>query len=524
MREPKDKKKTSIRKRFDRAMVDSTDLLSDLINDIEFQIGSDDFLVYEVGRLIQDGEPSLDDPEFRLLIEQGIRLHVNPDIHLRARLAERLRRAYPEMSSPARRVALDVIGAIEDADFSLDKIGAVVRNYTNQLFEKLEKMPDVTDTEATAKAAIHQWREGAFGRLALCKRLRELGTGSVAAVADMLFESLEDATAIETALELLSILESPVAARVLAYLVSEPILEEDQEDRARSILKEFWPLPRSYMLYKLRQHSHEDIPFRWLELLIETDDTRAVDRVLEEVVAHGRARSHREDLLTALGLVDRSNDPGVVGKVLRLMTEESLPQAILDLMEEWVEDSRLAEPIERELERLSDGKVILVGRMDDFDSFAVRQPEKAFDETREDWNAAYHESLGWQQRRLFPRGPVEVEFEMALEEAMMQKLSLNPQSDESTLRDQIESFREEWLVTPRENVIPLVAIYLERRPDNPWLKEIYWSEINGWYVRAAQLFDEGSHLKARQYLDIVLQVEPEYPLARALDAILRGSV
>ena len=69
-----------------------------------------------------------------------------------------------------------------------------------------------------------------------------------------------------------------------------------------------------------------------------------------------------------------------------------------------------------------------------------------------------------------------------------------------------------------------MAIYLERRPDNPWLKEIYWSEINGWYVRAAQLFDEGSHLKARQYLDIVLQVEPEYPLARALDAILRGSV
>ena len=47
----------------------------------------------------------------------------------------------------------------------------------------------------------------------------------------------------------------------------------------------------------------------------------------------------------------------------------------------------------------------------------------------------------------------------------MRELSLNPRLDEAELRAQIESFREDWLLTPRDGVIPLVAIYVERPRD-----------------------------------------------------------
>ena len=47
------------KKRFDQAMIDSTDLLGGLIADVGFPIRSDDFLVFELARLTEDyDEPS----------------------------------------------------------------------------------------------------------------------------------------------------------------------------------------------------------------------------------------------------------------------------------------------------------------------------------------------------------------------------------------------------------------------------------------------------------------------------------
>ncbi len=510
------------KQQFERAMADSTELFQTLIDDVEFGIESDDFLLQEMGRLIQDGEPSFENDDFQFVIKQGIRLNVNPNVDLRARLAESLRTAYPDMKGPPRRVADTVVGAIEDVDFSLDVVGTVVRAYTNQLLKSLEHDTYDTTIDAEARGWIAQWAGNALEGTTLLERFSKLGSGGVPAVADLLFDSLEDPVRVQTALELLAAIRTPVAARVLAFTVSEPLLEEHQEERAREILKELWALALPYVLYNLRRHLHEDIPFRWLELLIETNNTRGVDRILEEVVAHARSRSYREDLLSVLPLLDRSRDPGVVGKVLRLITLNSLPEETVEFIEEWVEGSSLAEEVEAALERLKSGKTILVRQRDDINSFTSEQPEISISELRDDWNAAYHESLGWQQRSQFPRGPIETQFEHELEEAMIERLSLNPRLEESALREQIESFRERWLVTSRDKVIPLAAIFLERQRSTPWLEEIYWSEINTWYIKTAQYFDEGNRDKARHYLDIILTIEPEYPLARMLDGIVRG--
>ncbi len=520
MGKQKHRRKVPAEKRFERAMVDSTDLLADLIADVELPIRTDDSQVFELARLIHDGQPSFRDEEFRMLVELSIRLDLNNAVDVRAEMVDRIRRALPGMTPAARRIAPDVIGAIEDVEFSLDRVGAVVRSYTNQLFCRLEEMPDSEQPTIDGRNTLEQWRAGQIDRAVMFERLRKLGAETVTSVADMLFESLADPSIVETAIELLSMYDDRVSARVLAYLVSEPMLEEDQEAIVRSILKERWPASRNYILYKLKAHTHEDLPFRWFELLVETGEPRAADRILEEVAVHGTHEQHREDLKALLGLLDRSKDPGLTGKVLNLMTEEAIPEAAQELVEEWAESSAIAADLEEALDSWNEGRAILVRGSEDFNSFASGQLDRGFDEIRADRNAAYHESLGWQRRADFPRGPMETEFEQELADTMMGGLSLNPQLDEAALRHQVESFRENWLMTPRDGVIPLVAIYLERSREKPWLEEIYWSEINSWYVKTAQAFDEGNADKARQYLDVLLGIEPDYPLAIVLDRIM----
>ena len=520
MRKSKGRNRPREEQRFNLAREDSTGLFQGVVDDIRFPIEPDDFLLQELGRLIEDGESSLETEDFHFVISQGIRLHVNPNIELRARLAEALRRAQPGMRGPVRRVAHAVVGAIEDVDFSLEVVGTVVRGYTNQLLEAVEQMSSAPGVDEDGREWIQQWTKGALDRMTLVGRFRDAKSAGVPAVADLLFDSLEDPTRIDAALELLSAIGTPVAGRVLAYAISEPILEEAQEERARESLRVVWPLVLPYVLYNLRRHSHEDIPFRWLELLVETDNTRAVDRILEEVVAHARSESYHEDLLTALPLLDRSNDPGIVGKLLRLVTRVSLPEEAIELIQRWIEGSPLRKPLEEALARWKSGETILIPRNEDFSAFAAERGDRSLADLRDDWNAAYHESLGWQQRRQFPRGPIETRFDRQLEEEMIDRLSLNPRLEEPVLRDQVESFRDNWLVTSQDDVVPLTAICLERQRNTPWLEEIYWSKINAWYIKAAQYFDEGDQDKARHYLDIILGIEPEYPLARMLDGII----
>ncbi len=512
------------KERFDRAMVESTDLLGELIAEVDFPIRTDDFLVYELARLTEDyDQPSFKNEEFRLLVEQGIRLLVDRNIGIRARMVGKLRMAYPEMQPGTRKIAPDVVGAIEDVDFPLHQIGAVVRSFTNQLFQRLEDMPDSSRAEKQAQELVDRWRAGGVDRPTMFEELRDIGSGAAGAVADMLFDAVDDIEVTRTAIELLAMFETPVTARILAYLVSMPILEEDQEERVETALKEFWPMPLPYVLYNLKKHTHEDLPFRWFQLLIEMNQTRGVERTLEEVAVHSIDQSYHEDLLAILSLLDRSKDPGVVGKILRLMTDPRTPDATLRLMEEWLEGADLEPSVEAGLDRWKQGHPVLVPSGEDFHTFAAKHPDRGFEELQGDWNAAYHESLGWQQRASFPRGSLESEFESEFQDSMMRELSLNPRLDEAELREQIESFRENWLMTPRDGVIPLVAIYLERARDNPWLEEIYWCEINGWYVKAAQFLDQGMHGKARQYLNIVLKIEPEYPLAQMLDGMVGRS-
>ena len=77
------------KRQFEHAMADSTELLQIHIDGVAFGIGADNFLLQELGRLIQDGEPSFDNDDFHFVVKQGIRFDVNPRGVVRLEVAAR---------------------------------------------------------------------------------------------------------------------------------------------------------------------------------------------------------------------------------------------------------------------------------------------------------------------------------------------------------------------------------------------------------------------------------------------------
>jgi len=99
-----------------------------------------------------------------------------------------------------------------------------------------------------------------------------------------------------------------------------------------------WPLPRHYILYSLKPHTHEDIPFRWFQLLVDSDEPSAVDRILEELLVHGSHPDYREDLLALAQLLERSRDPEMEDKILQVLNSEDVPRASAEILETFLKN------------------------------------------------------------------------------------------------------------------------------------------------------------------------------------------
>ena len=249
-----------------------------VLDKFDYRIQCDDLLLYELGRLIEEDKVSLDEPEFRALIDAGIAEHVERRLDIRAEIALRLRK------HPAPGF-LRLLRAIEDIETQLRDFPEIIQSYTAYLFERLESCASETPDERLTTAA------------------------------DMLLESPDDRETADVALDALGGAPCAVSARVLAHAISDPMLPEDLEGKAYQYVRSMWPLPRHYILYSLKPHTHEDIPFRWFQLLIDCNEPSAVDRILEEVVVHGDDPTFREDLLALVGLLDHANDPETEEKI-----------------------------------------------------------------------------------------------------------------------------------------------------------------------------------------------------------------
>ena len=59
------------------------------INNFDYHVACDDFFLYELGRLIDEERASLDEDEFRSLIEAGIHEHIERRLDIRTGIAAR---------------------------------------------------------------------------------------------------------------------------------------------------------------------------------------------------------------------------------------------------------------------------------------------------------------------------------------------------------------------------------------------------------------------------------------------------
>jgi hypothetical protein len=267
----------------------------------DYRVECDDFLLYELGRLIEEDRATLEDEEFRKVIDAGIHEHIERRLDVRAAMAKRVR-----MSGV---VAGRTLNAIEDIEASVRESPPIIHSYTAYLFDRLEQCAAAEPDERVTSAA------------------------------DTLFEETEDRAQAEASIHVLGSIRSAVSSRVLAHAISEPMLEEDLEMKAYDYVRAMWPLPRHYILYSLRAHSHEDIPFRWFQLLIDCSEPSAVDRILEEVLVHATNANYREDLLALIQLLEQARDPDTDDKILQVLNSENTPRAAAEMLEGYLKNT-----------------------------------------------------------------------------------------------------------------------------------------------------------------------------------------
>jgi hypothetical protein len=313
----------------------------------DYSVSCDDFLLYELARLIEEDRASFDDEEFCRVIAEGIHEHIERRLNIRAEMANRLRSG---VEKPGR-----VLHAIEDIESPLRGITEIIHSYTAYLFRRLEECSESAPDERVTETA------------------------------DLLLEAPGDRFMAEPALDVLGSIRSPVSARVLAHAISEPLLEEDLELKAYNYLRAMWPLPRHFILYSLKPHTHEDIPFRWFQLLVECDEPSAVDRILEEVLTHGNDPDYHEDLVALTELLERARDPDTEDKVLQVINSPETSRAAVKLLEGFLINRKAQKPKETEgpwatLDRVyaSNRKYLAAARL--FDAGKSAEAGSALDE------------------------------------------------------------------------------------------------------------------------------------------------
>jgi hypothetical protein len=237
------------------------------------------------------------------------------------------------MAEGARSAAGRVVAALEDIEMPLRNVAAIVRGYTIWLFNKLQESVDApADRTEEARRWIERWRHGEVLRDELLERLKAIGQPAIAPVADLLFDSLEAETperpATEMAIDVLGNIRSSASSRILAHAIAEPALEEDLEQKAFEAVLRSWPLPRPYILSQLQSHAHEDLPYRWFQVLIEANEIYGVDLMLEEFSVHGNNPVFQADLVALSRLLHQSRDPECEEKILQMLNApETAPPA-----------------------------------------------------------------------------------------------------------------------------------------------------------------------------------------------------
>jgi hypothetical protein len=98
------------------------------------------------------------------------------------------------------------------------------------------------------------------------------------------------------------------------------------------------------MLHSLHSHAHEDLPFRWFQLLIEADETTSSDLIYDEMRVHGKSPNYHEDLWALASLLAHSRDPDIEEKVLGWINVPQTPEPVVPMLQEFLKEYRRPDP------------------------------------------------------------------------------------------------------------------------------------------------------------------------------------
>src|SRR6476659_6027311 len=104
--------------------------LENVLANFDYQVECDDFLLYELGRLIEEDRASFDDEEFRRMIETGVHEHIERRVDIRAEMARRFRSSEGRPDRTLR--------AIENIESTLQDIPEIIQSYAAYIFARLE--------------------------------------------------------------------------------------------------------------------------------------------------------------------------------------------------------------------------------------------------------------------------------------------------------------------------------------------------------------------------------------------------
>ncbi len=319
---------------------ESVDIITHRISGFDFKLVSDDFVLFELSRMIEEDRASFEDEEFRILIDEGIQQHIEDNLEIRAELAGALRSAIDGMDAATETIARRVIRALENTEYDLRNAGVVVRTYTAYLFERLQSLEDNSNSEQEARRLLEEWNSGVLTSEELSIRMHPIAASAAGPVAEFLFNAAENRRTVEMAVGVLSRIRSAVSARVLAHVIAEPLLDEDLEMRAYESVRETWPLARPFILHSIDAHAHEDLPFRWFQLLMDVQDLTASQRIYDELCVHGSNPDYHEDLWALTILLAQSRDPEIENQVLEWLNSPETPAVVVPMLQEFLKENR----------------------------------------------------------------------------------------------------------------------------------------------------------------------------------------
>src|SRR5207249_11621829 len=91
------------------------------LENFDYRIPCDDFFLYELGRLVEEDRASLDDEEFRRLIDAGIHEHVERRLEMRNEIAAHLRKL--------RYALVRILRFVHDIEASLHDDPTIIHSY-----------------------------------------------------------------------------------------------------------------------------------------------------------------------------------------------------------------------------------------------------------------------------------------------------------------------------------------------------------------------------------------------------------